>query len=749
MAASAVRLFRWGESSTIYGAGKTRATFSCYFWFPVRFDIPGTFWNVFQFKSKEINNSTNPPTTLRNDPFWTLNVGNRGAGAGGAFYFYLYDWQNRITYQQNLVNIPIADWVQVSAYLVQSANGRGRLQIKQDDRILWDLTNIDTKYPNVPPNREADNQWSINSYSDDLGGVPRDLFVAKARIEAPSVDTKEKRFYHIRDNITDNWVDGDIRFHFMRDAWVEGNRSLAAGAAPHDYTHDPQIVNTGKIPGLRLQLLDATGVANPVGDKLTGYAQTGRIRARNNDWGFWTDAQGNHHPFADAYTGWALGDTGPDGRIPFDPDPFDPTRWPDGAGGWPLPDQNGRNSFGGRPTTTYTVPDDVAPTDGSLQIVAVAAAPAAAHTTWTAPAALTRIVDVYAAAGTYGDGTLGDTPALTVFVRRVDAGVVPGVTLTGSRVAEHDVMSAIIAAAGGTVAVVVDGTQAVETNVARAGTVDVFTTGIVQGSQAVETNTAFAGSTAITVNPVIVGGTAEEDNVAFAGTVIVVDDGAVDGSTAVEANVARRGSVIVFELFDVLGTMAVETNTAYRGTVIRNVTGIVDGATAVETNIAYRGSVLVHTDDDDEVSDGATAYETNVAYAGETIITGEDVDMPFLAGRLDLVTDARARYTARFTFLLSDRVTPFDLTGYRVQLQARDDTPDQTVALDVSTDDQLTVVDAAAGIVKLDVPASMLPATGIYVYDMVLIPGGDPDSAFYAFGGILRVRERITREVIT
>jgi chitodextrinase len=161
LGAGATRLFRWKEPRE-----RGEAYYTANFFFPQRYSSP-LWWNIFQFKSR---------TSSANDPFWVINVGNRG---DGSMYLYLYDWINRRTYSQSVANLPVGRWVEIKAYLRQSSSGLGRLTVWQDGTLLWDLTGISTKYA------DGDQQWSVNSYTDGVAPAPVVMYVDNASISVP------------------------------------------------------------------------------------------------------------------------------------------------------------------------------------------------------------------------------------------------------------------------------------------------------------------------------------------------------------------------------------------------------------------------------------------------------------------------------------------------------------------------------------------------------------------------------------
>lgn len=158
---SGTRLFRWCESQE-----HSQLYYRAWFYFPQRYTAPN-WWNVFQWKSKV--------SSTKNDPFFILNVGNR---QDGTMYFYLYDWQQRIPHEQAATNISVGRWLQVEAFYQCAADRTGRVIVWQDGKLLFDVSNVQTRYAS------GDCEWSVNNYSDAL--VPADaiLYVDDASIGA-------------------------------------------------------------------------------------------------------------------------------------------------------------------------------------------------------------------------------------------------------------------------------------------------------------------------------------------------------------------------------------------------------------------------------------------------------------------------------------------------------------------------------------------------------------------------------------
>lgn len=152
------RLFRWREPRAY-----EEAYYTAWFFFPTVYR-PNEWWNIFQFKSS---------TSSRNDPFWSLTVGNR---PDGSMYLYLRDSRHERSFTQDVVDVPVGVWVQITCFLHQSAQDTGELRCWQDGILLWDLSGISTKYP------DGDNAWSVNNYSSGASPVPTVIYVDDASI---------------------------------------------------------------------------------------------------------------------------------------------------------------------------------------------------------------------------------------------------------------------------------------------------------------------------------------------------------------------------------------------------------------------------------------------------------------------------------------------------------------------------------------------------------------------------------------
>jgi hypothetical protein len=156
---SGTRMFRWLEPHTY-----NDLTYSAWYYLPQRYRVTN-YWNIFQWKSKNSSGQV--------DPFFVLNVGNRG---DGSMYLYLYNWQQRQTFTQTVKNIPVGQWFNITARYVCAPDNTGHVTFWQDGAQLFDVPNVQTRYSN------GDCQWSTDNYSDGLNPSPAVIYTDDAQI---------------------------------------------------------------------------------------------------------------------------------------------------------------------------------------------------------------------------------------------------------------------------------------------------------------------------------------------------------------------------------------------------------------------------------------------------------------------------------------------------------------------------------------------------------------------------------------
>lgn len=185
--APGVRAFRWLEARQ-----HRELYYSAWFFIteeyrPTEDRSTGGFWNMFQFKSRSADG--------RNDPLWALYVHERPDGAqylragwgwGGtevAGPFAESPLGGRF-FDQWVADLPIGRWFHVEAFLRQSKDFDGRLTVWQDGVELYDFANVRTSYAHAGHGQSwgANNEWSVNNYSDGLSPSPATVYIDDAEI---------------------------------------------------------------------------------------------------------------------------------------------------------------------------------------------------------------------------------------------------------------------------------------------------------------------------------------------------------------------------------------------------------------------------------------------------------------------------------------------------------------------------------------------------------------------------------------
>jgi hypothetical protein len=80
-----------------------------------------------------------------------------------------------------MIDVPVAQWFHVEVFLRQSSTYTGRLTVWQDGTQIYDLDQVNTKYP------DGDNRWSINAYAADVHPMPFTVYVDDAVISTSRV----------------------------------------------------------------------------------------------------------------------------------------------------------------------------------------------------------------------------------------------------------------------------------------------------------------------------------------------------------------------------------------------------------------------------------------------------------------------------------------------------------------------------------------------------------------------------------
>jgi hypothetical protein len=169
-------------------SGKT-FVYSAWYFLPRREVPTRDMWNVFQFKS-----GSPSVDSIGTDPFWAINiVRSRGGplrlvlkwkgghtdhtrGVRGPF---AHSRRHPRTYRQRRKVVPIRRWFRISAYLNQSGAFSGRLTVRQNGVLLWNMRRIRTKY------RDGWQSWSVGNYSNGIRNNPATIFIDDARVRLP------------------------------------------------------------------------------------------------------------------------------------------------------------------------------------------------------------------------------------------------------------------------------------------------------------------------------------------------------------------------------------------------------------------------------------------------------------------------------------------------------------------------------------------------------------------------------------
>ena len=152
------RMFRFCESE-----GRDELYYGVWMYFPETFVPTGGWWNVFQYKSN---------TSSVSDPFFIVNVKN----VNGVMSFYLYDWQERVTYNQSKLTIPVGEWVHLEARYKSSGGEDGSISVWQDGVLLFDVAGVRTRYA------DGNTLWSVNNYASSIRPDPATIYMDDATI---------------------------------------------------------------------------------------------------------------------------------------------------------------------------------------------------------------------------------------------------------------------------------------------------------------------------------------------------------------------------------------------------------------------------------------------------------------------------------------------------------------------------------------------------------------------------------------
>jgi hypothetical protein len=150
------------------------AYYECYYWFPSQVQRLGGFWNILQWKQRDVTATT--------WPVYALNVGwttdhmhfelNSNMAADGSYNGEQPDL-SEVHYA-----VPVGQWVKITAlYRWHASNGRVAFWL--DNNLMWDFDNIPTLFTTgqdwtAPQNPR---QFAVNNYADNLGASAVNLYL--------------------------------------------------------------------------------------------------------------------------------------------------------------------------------------------------------------------------------------------------------------------------------------------------------------------------------------------------------------------------------------------------------------------------------------------------------------------------------------------------------------------------------------------------------------------------------------------
>jgi Polysaccharide lyase len=160
--ADGVRMFRTKESRT----GED-LLYSAWCLIPRMYDIPGGWWNIFQFKSKSEDG-------LKNDPFFSFNLVRRSSGYTVAVYKKPEAYNLR---RHTEKVVPVGRWFELKAFLHQSSAQGGSIVVWLDGTEIIRASGLTTKYPGA-----SQQNWSVNNYSAGVSPAPTVIYVDDASV---------------------------------------------------------------------------------------------------------------------------------------------------------------------------------------------------------------------------------------------------------------------------------------------------------------------------------------------------------------------------------------------------------------------------------------------------------------------------------------------------------------------------------------------------------------------------------------
>lgn len=159
--------------------------YSVWMHLPEAVTVSGSFWNVFQWKAR-------PGQGQSPDPAAAIRLDNNGPGGALKPHLewnrdFFFPGQGDVAYQQTLVTTPIGQWFHFEAFLHQAADLTGRIIVWQDGVQIFDVQDIQTKYPGADTETFNSQTWAFNNYSNGLTPSPYTMYFDDAVIASERV----------------------------------------------------------------------------------------------------------------------------------------------------------------------------------------------------------------------------------------------------------------------------------------------------------------------------------------------------------------------------------------------------------------------------------------------------------------------------------------------------------------------------------------------------------------------------------
>jgi hypothetical protein len=151
--------------------------YGCWYYLPELYtvsQVSGSFWNIFQFKSK---------TAYKSAVFWKIDL-RTDPSTGNLFPCLIWNGDGNGPFARqphvkrqlfapppNTPPIPVAQWFHLEVFLDQSPDFTGRIAVWYDGRSIFDLKNVRTHF------QGGTQGWSVNNYGRGITPEPTTMFI--------------------------------------------------------------------------------------------------------------------------------------------------------------------------------------------------------------------------------------------------------------------------------------------------------------------------------------------------------------------------------------------------------------------------------------------------------------------------------------------------------------------------------------------------------------------------------------------